>query len=136
MAKNKLKIEVNNVQNIQALLQEAYFLADEQIIQVQNEINKMANATQLQEESIEGKGKYGKIINDYLSIKDKAIAKKIDIAKVMTDIYHHAASSTEGMEGSNVAKGMALNLEDIRKMVDDSFKENETTTKRIDLGKE
>ena len=68
MAKNKLKIEVNNVQNIQALLQEAYFLADEQIIQVQNEINKMANATQLQEESIEGKGKYGKIINDYLAI--------------------------------------------------------------------
>ena len=77
MAKNKLKIEVNNVQNIQALLQEAYFLADEQIIQVQNEINKMANATQLQEESIEGKGKYGKIINDYLAIKDKANMAKI-----------------------------------------------------------
>ena len=136
MAKNKLKIEVNNVQNIQALLQEAYFLADEQIIQVQNEINKMANATQLQEESIEGKGKYGKIINDYLAIKDKAIAKKIDIAKVMTDIYHHAASSSDGLEGSSVAKGMTLNLDDIRKMVDDSFKENETTTKNIDLGKE
>ena len=136
MAKNKLKIEVNNVQNIQALLQEAYFLADEQIIQVQNEINKMANATQLQEESIEGKGKYGKIINDYLAIKDKAIAKKIDIAKVMTDTYHHAASSSDGLEGSSVAKGMTLNLDDIRKMVDDSFKENETTTKKIDLGKE
>ena len=136
MAKNKLKIEVNNVQNIQDLLQEAYFLADEQIIQVQNEINKMANATQLQEESIEGKGKYGKIINDYLAIKDKAIAKKIDIAKVMTDIYHHAASSSDGLEGSSVAKGMTLNLDDIRKMVDDSFKENETTTKKIDLGKE
>ena len=136
MAKNKLKIEVNNVQNIQALLQEAYFLADEQIIQVQNEINKMANATQLQEESIEGKGKYGKIINDYLAIKDKAIAKKIDIAKVMPDIYHHAASSSDGLEGSSVAKGMTLNLDDIRKMVDDSFKENETTTKKIDLGKE
>ena len=136
MAKNKLKIEVNNVQNIQALLQEAYFLADEQIIQVQNEINKMATATQLQEESIEGKGKYGKIINDYLAIKDKAIAKKIDIAKVMTDIYHHAASSSDGLEGSSVAKGMTLNLDDIRKMVDDSFKENETTTKKIDLGKE
>ena len=136
MAKNKLKIEVNNVQNIQALLQEAYFLADEQIIQVHNEINKMANATQLQEESIEGKGKYGKIINDYLAIKDKAIAKKIDIAKVMTDIYHHATSSSDGLEGSSVAKGMTLNLDDIRKMVDDSFKENETTTKKIDLGKE
>ena len=136
MAKNKLKIEVNNVQHIHALLQEAYFLADEQIIQVQNEINKMANATQLQEESIEGKGKYGKIINDYLAIKDKAIAKKIDIAKVMTDIYHHAASSSDGLEGSSVAKGMTLNLDDIRKMVDDSFKENETTTKKIDLGKE
>ena len=71
------KIQLNDSTNLRDLLQGIYQLADEQIVQVQNEINKMANATQLQEESIEGKSKYGKIINDYLGIKDKAIAKKI-----------------------------------------------------------
>ena len=35
----KLKIELNDTQNIRDLLQEAYRLADEQIVQAQNEIN-------------------------------------------------------------------------------------------------
>ena len=44
----KLKIELNDTQNIRDLLQEAYRLADEQIVQAQNEINKLSVATQLQ----------------------------------------------------------------------------------------
>ena len=79
----KLKIELNDTQNIRDLLQEAYKLADEQLIQAQNEINKMSNATKLQEEAMDSKAKYGKIINDYLTIKDKAISKKLDIAKLL-----------------------------------------------------
>ena len=42
----KLKIELNDIQNIRDLLQETYRLADEQIVQSQNEINKLSNATQ------------------------------------------------------------------------------------------
>ena len=36
----KFKIKINDVDNIRDLLQEAYRLSDEQIIQSQNEINK------------------------------------------------------------------------------------------------
>jgi hypothetical protein len=63
----KLKIELNDIQNIRDLLQETYNLANEQLIQAQNEINKMSNATKLQEEAMDAKVKYGKIINDYLA---------------------------------------------------------------------
>ena len=38
----KLKIEINDVNNIRDLLQNAYNLADEQIVQAQNEINKLS----------------------------------------------------------------------------------------------
>ena len=62
----KLKIELNDAQNLRDLLQEAYILADEQIIQAQNEINKLSVATQLAEEPMDGKAKYAKAINDYL----------------------------------------------------------------------
>ena len=65
----RFKLELNNTQNLRDLLQSAYNLADEQIIQAQNEINKMASATQLQNEAMDAKAKYGKIINDYLGIK-------------------------------------------------------------------
>lgn len=44
------KIELNNPNNIRDLLQTAYRLAEEQIIQAQNEINKLSNSTTLQNE--------------------------------------------------------------------------------------
>ena len=85
----KLKIEINDIQNIRDLLQETYKLADEQIIQAQNEINKLSNATKLQDEVMDSKSKYAKAINDYLGMKDKAIAKKLDIAKILSEIYKY-----------------------------------------------
>jgi len=130
----KLKIEINDIQNIRDLLQNAYNLADEQIIQAQNEINKMANATQLQEESIDGKAKYGKIINDYLGVKDKAISKKIDIAKILTDIHNHNGDVKEALENGTQSKGMDFNFDDIKKMIDESYEDKEKT-KTIQLNK-
>jgi hypothetical protein len=130
----KLKIELNDRENLRDLLQEAYRLADEQIIQTQNEINKMANATNLQDEAMDSKAKYGKIINDYLGIKDKAISKKLDIAKILTDIYHHNGDLKGALENGENIKNMDFNFDDIRKIVDDSLGEQEKT-KKIQLNK-
>ena len=129
----KFKIEINDVQNIRDLLQNAYNLADEQIIQTQNEINKMANATQLQDESIDGKSKYGKIINDYMGIKDKAISKKLDIAKILSDIYHHNGDVKGAIENGENIKNMDFNFDDIKKMIDNNMQEEKTKT--IELNK-
>lgn len=130
----KLKIELNNTQNIRDLLQEVYRLADEQIIQAQNEINKLSVATQLQEEAMDAKSKYAKAINDYLSMKDKAISKKIDVAKILTDIYHHNGDVKDALENGNSIKDLSFNFDDIRKIVDDSLQEKEET-KKIELNK-
>ena len=129
----RFKVEINDVQNIRDLLQNAYNLADEQIIQTQNEINKMANATQLQDESIDGKAKYGKIINDYLGIKDKAISKKLDIAKILSDIYHHNGDVKGAIENGENIKNMDFNFDDIKKMIDNNMQEEKTKT--IELNK-
>lgn len=130
----KLKIELNDIQNIRDLLQEVYKLADEQIIQAQNEINKLSVATQLHEEAMDAKSKYAKAINDYLSMKDKAISKKIDVAKILTDIYHHNGDVKEVLENGNSMKDLSFNFDDIRKIVDSSLEEKEQT-KRIELNK-
>lgn len=131
---HKLKIDLNDVQNLRDLLQEAYSLASEQIIQVQNEINKMANATQLEQETIDGKARYGKIINDYLGIKDKAISKKIDIAKILADIHNHNGDVKEALESGTNTKDMDFNFDDIKKMIDESYEEK-GKTKTIELNK-
>lgn len=128
-APKKLKINLNDINNLRDLLQEAYTLADEQIVQAQNEINKMATATKLQEEPMDAKSKYGKIINDYLTIKDKAISKKLDIAKLMAEICHHGGDIKGALDEMQESKNMSFNFEDIRKMVDSSFEEQEKEKK-------
>lgn len=130
----RLKIEINDVNNIREVLQESYRLADEQIIQSQNEINKLSHASVLQEEPMEARAKYAKAINDYLSIKDKAISKKLEIAKVLTDIYQHNGDIKGAMDDGGATASMSFNFEDIRKIVDNSFEEKEKT-KKIELNK-
>lgn len=129
----KLKIEINDGQNIKDLLQNAYNIAEEQLVQAQNEINKLSVATDLQSEPMEARSKYAKAINDYLSIKDKAISKKLEIAKILTDIFHHNGDVKSVLEeNENALKDMSFNFEDIKKIVDDSLQEK---TKKIELNK-
>jgi hypothetical protein len=133
MAKS-LKIEINDIQNVRDLLQEVYNLANEQVIQAQNEINKLSNATKLQDESIEGRTKYAKAINDYLGMKDKAISKKIDVAKILTEICNHNGDINAAANDENAMKGMDFNFDDIKKMIDDSYQDKEKT-KTIELNR-
>jgi len=130
----KLKIELNDIQNIRDLLQETYRLADEQIVQAQNEINKLSVSTQLEQEAMDAKSKYAKAINDYLGMKDKAISKKLDIAKILTDIYNHNGNVQEALESGTNTKDMDFNFDDIKKMIDESYEEK-GKTKTIELNK-
>ena len=124
----KLKLELNTIQSLKDLLQECYNNANEQIVQVQNEINKLANATQLSEEPIDAKSKYAKAINDYLSIKDKAISKKIDVGKILADVCNHNGDVASALNDSK--KEMDFNFDDIKQMVDNSLQEK---TNKIEL---
>lgn len=130
----KFKVELYNADNIRAILQQAYDLSDEQIIQAQNEINKMASATRLQDEVMDSKAKYGKIINDYLSIKDKAISKKVEIAKLMNDILNSYRNSMPGVGDATANVKQSFDLSKIKEMVKTMHEENEQT-KKIELTK-
>ncbi len=129
----KFKIELNNASNIRDLLQETYKLADQQLVQAQDEMNKLANATRLQDEVMDSKQKYSKAMNDYLTIKDKAIRTKLDIAKLMTEIMNHNGNVKEAIEQGGVSNA-TFDLKKIKQMVNDSYQEPDKT-KTIELKK-
>ena len=129
----KFKIELNNANNIRDLLQETYRLADQQLVQAQDEMNKLANATRLQEEVMDSKQKYSKAMNDYLTIKDKAIRTKLDIAKLMTEIMNHNGDVKEAVEQGG-ASNATFDLKKIKQMVSESYQESDKT-KTIELKK-
>lgn len=132
----KFKVEIYNSENIKDILQIAYDLSDEQIVQAQNEINKMASATQLQSETMESKARYGKIINDYLTIKDKAISKKVEIAKLLSDILNSYKNSQSTVADVSASK-QTFDLTKIKEMVKNMHEENNNNekTKTIELTK-
>lgn len=131
----KFKVEVNDINNIRDILQQAYNLADEQLIQAQNEINKLATATKLQEEVMDSKAKYAKAMNDYMGIKDKAISKKMEIAKLLSEILNHTNSANSGML-TDTSSGVkqSFDLSKIKEMVKSMHDEKEQT-KTIELNK-
>lgn len=120
----KYKVELNSKNNIRDLLQEAYRLADEQIVLADKEITKLASATKLNEEPMDAKAKYAKAVNDYMGMKDKAIGKKLDIAKVLKEIIV-SAESAKAQKGAEEMKANSgtIDFAQIRKMVEDAYDE-------------
>ena len=86
---NNFKVELNSADNLRDLVQNVIDLADSQIKQAQGEIEKLKKSTDLTQEAMDGKSKYAKAVNDYLSLIDKAMAKKIDIAKLLNEVMAH-----------------------------------------------
>lgn len=82
----KYRLKLNSSEKIEELLQELYEEADKNIVEIQNEMNKLSNSVQLNEEIVDAKAKYAKAMNDFISNKDKAIGRKLEIAKLMSEI--------------------------------------------------
>ena len=123
------KVELNSADNLRDLVQNIIDLAETQINQAQSEIEKLKKSTDLTNEVMDGKSKYAKSINDYLSVIDKAMAKKIDIAKLLNEVMSHNGDVKAAMEES---KKQGLNINALQSMVDEAMlkkdKSNETKT--------
>ena len=128
------KVELNSADNLRDLVQNVIDLADTQINQAQNEIEKLKKSTDLTQEVMDGKSKYAKAINDYLSVIDKAMAKKIDIAKLLNEVMTHNGDIKAAMEDT---QKQGFNINALQSMIDETMlkKEKSNETKTIILKK-
>lgn len=101
----RYKVKMNSLENARELLQEAYDETCRNLQDIQNQINQLKNSTDLTnaELLLDSKAKYAKAMNDFILSRTKAIAQKVDIAKLLTDVVKDCnaarnASSEESME--------------------------------------
>lgn len=87
--RKKYKLKVNSIPKIEELLQELYNETNKLVNEVQEQINKVSYSVNLNDEPIDAKVKYSKAMNDFLTSKEKAISKKLDIAKLMSEIVKY-----------------------------------------------
>ena len=98
----KYKVKINSTDNLQRLLQELYEEACHNIKQVQDEINKITNSTTLSEEAMDAKAKYAKSVNDYINSKDKAIGRKMEVAKLLAELIKYNGNVKRTFDESEV----------------------------------
>lgn len=117
----RYKVKLNSVEKIEDLLQETYDQACRQINEIQNEINKLTNSTNLgaDEITMDDKAKYSKAIHDFSNDKLKAIAVKLEIAKFMGELIKKSGDAAAVVNDKNFAKKTSLNLDEIRRAMND-----------------
>ena len=96
----RYKLKLNSVEKIEELLQELYNESCKNIETIQNEMNKLSNSINLAEEIVDSKAKYAKAMNDFITNKDKAIGRKLEIGKLMTEVLKFNGNVAKTFEES------------------------------------
>ena len=82
----RIKIEVNSLTNIEAVLQETYDDAVRLMRQAEEKISELKSSTTLSNEPMDAKVKYSKAVHDFMCDKQNAIKQKLLISKILSDI--------------------------------------------------
>ena len=132
MENKRIKVRLSSVEKIEELLQEVYDQACRQINEIQNEINKLINSTNLGSDdfTMDDKAKYFKAIHDLTGDKKSAIQTKLDIVKFMGEMVKHSGDAKAVVNDKAFAKRTSLNLNDIRNALNDGSDGDNYTVKK------
>lgn len=122
--KKRYKLKLNSLDKIEELLQELYNEADKNIVETQNQINKINSSVDLNNEIADAKAKIAKAINDFINSKDKAIGRKLEIAKLMTEIHKYNGNVAAVVANSS---NIECDIETLKTMYSNGQSDNNNT---------
>lgn len=126
----RYKVKLNSVEKIEELLQEIYDEARRQLVQIQTEMDKLMNSTNLgaDDMGMEDKTKYAKAIHDYLGDKDRAIKAKFEIAKFMGEVAKHNGDINATLNDPGFNKATKLDIKGLKNAMisDDDSSDSDT----------
>lgn len=122
----RYKIKLNSVEKVEAILQEIYDDSLRQMILIQDKINDLEQSTNLVDEPIDMKVKYAKAIHDYITDKEKAIGRKLDVSKLMAEVIKQNGDVEKVITDKEIFK----NLDDEFKNIRETFENDDS-----DMGK-
>lgn len=116
MAKNYV-VKLNSLEKVEQLLQEIYDQAVKHLNEIQNEMNKLSNSTNLADITLEEKTKYFKAVHDLIGDKNKAIGMKFDIAKFMGELLKHHGDIDKTLDDPTVGKNTKLDINALKQQI-------------------
>ena len=125
----RFKVKLNSPEKIEELLQELYNEACKNIEEIQIQMNKVAKSVQLNDEIMDAKAKYAKAMNDFIVSKDKAIGRKLEIAKLLSEILKYNGNLTKASENSDIFNN--FKWDDLQKMAQEEDDDNKPKEYKI-----
>lgn len=125
----RFKVKLNSPEKIEELLQELYNEACKNIEEIQTQMNKVSNSVQLNDEIMDAKAKYAKAMNDFIVSKDKAIGRKLEIAKLLSEILKYNGNLTKASENSDIFNN--FKWDDLQKMAQEEDDDNKPKEYKI-----
>ncbi len=115
----KYKVKLNSIEKIEELLQEIYDQSVRHLNEIQMEMNKLQNSTNLGQDgiSIEDKTKYAKAIHDFMGDKERALKSKFEIAKFMGELAKHGGDLGETLNDQGFVKKTSLDLKALKSSI-------------------
>ena len=125
----RYKLKLNSVEKIEELLQELYNEPCKNINDIQMQINKLAESTPLTDEIMDSKAKFAKAMNDFIANKDKAIGRKLEIAKLMAEVYKFQGNVAQAVNEGNYTFS---NFEELKqRLLEEEQTEQEPATYKL-----
>jgi len=118
MAKNYI-LKLNSIEKLELLLQEIYDQSVKHFNEIQNELSKLSNSTNLSDVTLDEKTKYFKAVHDLMGDKAKAITMKFDIAKFMGEIIKNKGDVDKTLDDPSLGKVTKLDITALKKQIKD-----------------
>lgn len=115
----KYIVRVNSSEKIEELLQEIYDQACKHLKEIEIEMSKLINNTNLGDDNItmDDKAKYSKAMHDFFSDKSKAIAAKFEIAKFLGELIKHNGDINATLNDEKVRKSSKLDIKGLKEAI-------------------
>lgn len=117
---NKFKIKLNSIEKVETIMQEVYDDSNRQLYLIQEKINELQNSTNLSEETIDMKSKYAKAMHDYITDKEKAIGRKLDVSKLMSEILKQNGNVEKVLSDKEIMGNLDIEFAKARELLENS----------------
>ena len=108
MKNRKFKLKLNSLEKVEVVLQETYDDTQKQQNLILGKISELEASTKLSEATIDEKVKYAKAMHDYITDNEKIISRKIEISKLMAEIFKASGNIEQVMSDKDVKKNIRL----------------------------
>ena len=108
MKNRKFKLKLNSLEKVEVVLQETYDDTQKQQNLILGKISELEASTKLSEATIDEKVKYAKAMHDYITDNEKIISRKIEISKLMAEIFKASGNIEQVMSDKDIKKNIRL----------------------------